>query len=175
MRPNSLPNELEMENLGGFVDTKGLETNLKLTFGHFNIYGGYVYNDPITHTDNKNTPFRLTSKHVIKGDFVWEVHGKYMFGIDLDYRSEQTLSTGRIVPSLLTGGFLLRYTYNGIDFYFNTENITNQRQSQIDKSVLSPPYNTPQYTEVWAPQEGFVYNFGIRANITKAAASMKKK
>ncbi len=175
MRSNARPYELEMQNLDGYTDTKGVETNIKLTFGRFNIYGGYVYTDPITHTSKKETPFPLTSKHVIKGDFVWEVHGKYMFGIDIDYRTEQTLSTGRVVPSLLTGGFLARYTYNGIDFYFNTENITNQRQSQLDKSVLSPPYNTPQYTEVWAPQEGFVYNVGIRANITKATAAAKKK
>ncbi len=170
IRTGSQPYQFEMQNLDGYIDTKGLETNLKLTFGHFNCYVGYVYTDPLTHADGIATPFTLTSKHVIKTDFVYEVHGKWLFGIDTDYRTAQTLATGRVVPALLTGGFLVRYTYKGVDFYFNTENIGNIRQSQIDGTMLSAPYNTPQYTEVWAPQEGFVYNFGIRANLTKATA-----
>ncbi len=168
MRAGSQPYQFEMQNLDGYVDTKGSETNIKVSFGHFNLYAGYVYTDPVTHVDNKNTPFALTSKHVIKTDFVYEIHGKWLFGIDTDYRTQQTLASGRVVPALLTGGFLVRYTYKGVDFYFNTENIGNVRQSQLDGTMLSAPYNTPQYTEVWAPQEGFVYNFGIRANLTKA-------
>jgi iron complex outermembrane receptor protein len=49
-------------------------------------------------------------------------------------------------------------------FFGNVENIFNYRQTKI-ASLISGPNNTPQFTEVWAPLDGIVLNFGLKIKL----------
>ena len=40
----------------------------------------------------------------------------------------------------------------------------NYRQTR-QESLLSLPNNTPQFTEVWAPLDGIVFNYGIKIKL----------
>jgi hypothetical protein len=51
-----------------------------------------------------------------------------------------------------------------ITFFGNIENVFDYRQTR-QESLISGPNNTPQFTEVWAPLDGFVFNFGLKIKL----------
>jgi iron complex outermembrane receptor protein len=55
-------------------------------------------------------------------------------------------------------------TIHWLVLFINFENITDVRQTRFG-SMLSPPDNTPRFTEVWAPLDGFVANAGVKVQL----------
>ena len=63
---------------------------------------------------------------------------------------------------MLIFGIVMRRTFKErYQLFFNFENFTDVRQTRYE-SLNSPITNTPQFTEVWAPLDGFYMNGGIR-------------
>jgi iron complex outermembrane receptor protein len=106
----------------------------------------------------------LTPTHSLKGDLLYALPGKWRIGADYEFKSGQTLSSGRITPSFWTYGLVIEYTNKQFTFFSNFENFTNYRQTKLE-SLNSLPYFTPQFTEVWAPLDGFVFNAGIKIRL----------
>ncbi len=148
-------------NATGFTQSFGAETFFKLGFYDFMLFVGYTYTNATNHFDAQITDLPLTPNHSLKGDLLYALTGKWRIGMDYEYKSSQRLSNGNKTSEYWTFGVVAEYTWKQFTFFGNVENYTNVRQTNFE-NLASLPYNTPQFTEVWAPLDGIVFNGGIK-------------
>jgi len=151
-------------NASGQTQSRGLETFFRFGFYDFVLFAGYTYTDATNTFNGKTQEFTLTPKHSLKGDFLYALPNKWRIGMDYEYKSGQLLSTGMRTREYWTFGAVVERTIKNFVLFGNAENLTNVRQTKYE-SLISAPYNTPQFTEVWAPLDGFVFNAGIKIRL----------
>jgi len=150
-------------NANGNINTKGFETQMKLFFGDFVWFVGYTYTDARqSYNSNKEVP--LTPRHSVKGDILYVVPAKWRIGVDYEYKSPQTLTNGFVTKSQFMTGVVIERTIENFVLFFNAENVTDVRQTRYG-SIISNPYGTPQYTEIYAPLDGLFLNFGFKIKV----------
>lgn len=147
-------------NAQGYTLSQGMETFLRMNYQKMTVFIGYTYTDARQFFDENNV-VPLTPKHSIKGDVLYTIEEKWRFGMDFEYKGAQYLTDGRKTTDFWTFGAMAEYKIGPCTLFINTENWFDFRQTRKE-SLLSGPNNTPQLTEVWAPLDGFVYNFGVR-------------
>lgn len=155
---------LYYESIAGNMNSSGFETQLKLTVGKFTWFFGYTYTDAFLENDNTTNRLTLTPQHSIKGDLLFVIEDKWRIGWDYEYKSEQVLSTRIKSRALFTTGIVVERTINNFVIFLNAENFTDARQSKYE-SLVSAPNETPQFTEVWAPLDGYFFNAGIKIKL----------
>lgn len=151
-------------NANGYTQSAGAETFFKFAFYDFVLFVGYTYTNATNHFNNAKSDLTLTPKHSLKGDLLYAIPGKWRIGLDYEFKSTQTLSNGRKSKAFWTFGAVVEYTWKNYTFFGNVENYTNLRQTNFG-SLKSSPYNTPQFTEVWAPLDGIVFNYGLKIRL----------
>jgi outer membrane receptor for ferrienterochelin and colicins len=161
-----LPNgtKFEFVNADGYTQSKGTETFFKVGVYDFVFFLGYTYTDATNHFSGTDSRVTLTPKHSIKGDILYSLPGKWRIGFDYELKSSQILTNGNQTPAFWTFGTLVERYWNNFTFFGNVENIFDYRQTRKE-SLVSGPNNTPQFTEVWAPLDGFVFNFGVKIKL----------
>jgi hypothetical protein len=150
--------------MNGYIQSMGAETFFKFGFYDFVFFAGYTYTDARNHFNAATTFQTLTPKHSLKGDLLYSLPGKWRIGLDYEFKSSQLLSTGRQTAAFWTYGAVVEYTKNQYTLFGNVENYTNVRQTNYE-SLVSLPFQTPQFTEVWAPLDGIVLNLGVKIRI----------
>lgn len=156
--------DLIYANVGDYVHSRGFESQIKLTVWKFTWFFGYTYTDAFIESNGGENALILTPIHSIKGDLLFVEDDKWRIGWDYDYKSEQFLSTGLQSPSLFATGVIVERTLNNFVIFLNAENFTDVRQS-ANESLLSGPYNTPQFTDIYAPLDGFFFNAGLKIKL----------
>ncbi len=151
-------------NANGYTQSAGAETFFKFGFYYFVLFVGYTYTDVTNHFNNTKSDLTLTPKHSLKGDLLYAIPGKWRIGLDYEFKSSQALTNGPRSKDFWTFGAVVEYTYKNYTFFGNIENYTNLRQTDYG-SLKSAPYNTPQFTEVWAPLDGIVFNYGLKIRL----------
>ena len=164
---SALP-QWEYQNFGERLESKGFESQIKFTFGKFTWFFGYTYTDA-QYYQNINgsldgSTLLLTPKHSIKGDLLFVEDNKWRIGWDYEYKSSQLLIAGIETRDLFTTGIVVERTIDNFVIFLNAENFTDTRQTRYE-SVLSGPYNTPQFTQIWAPLDGFFFNAGLKIKL----------
>jgi iron complex outermembrane receptor protein len=154
----------EFVNAKGYTKSMGTETFFKFGFYDFVLFVGYTYTDATNHFSGNKSNVSLTPKHSLKGDLLYALPGKWRIGVDYELKSGQTLSNGNLTPSFWTYEAVVEYYYKTFTFFGNIENVFDYRQTR-QESLISGPNNTPQFTEVWAPLDGFVFNFGLKIKL----------
>ncbi|MEW5675680.1 TonB-dependent receptor [Flavobacterium enshiense] len=154
----------EFVNAVGYTQSKGAETFFKFGFRDFVFFLGYTYTDATNHFSGTKSIVTLTPKHSVKGDLLYSLPGKWRIGVDYEFKSSQTLSSLVKTPSYWTYGAVVERYWKQFTFFGNVENIFDYRQTRKE-SLISAPNNTPQFTEVWAPLDGFVFNFGFKIKL----------
>ncbi len=154
----------EFANANGYTKSMGAETFFKFGFYDFVLFVGYTYTDATNHFSGNKSNVTLTPKHSLKGDLLYALPRKWRIGVDYELKSSQTLSNGNQTPSFWTYGAVVEHYYKNFTFFGNVENVFDYRQTK-QESLLSTPNNTPQFTEVWAPLDGFVFNFGLKIKL----------
>ena len=142
--------------------SKGFESQIKLTVDKFTWFLGYTYTDAYLENGENKNGLTLTPKHSIKGDLLFVVDDKWRIGWDYDYKSGQFLNNGYITESLFTTGVIVERTIDNFVIFLNAENFTDVRQSNVG-DVLT--YGSPQFTEVWAPLDGYFFNMGLKIKL----------
>jgi iron complex outermembrane receptor protein len=155
---------LSYNNFDGNTVSSGFESQIKLTLWKFTWFFGYTYTDASLSGDNSVSRLPLTPRHSIKGDLLFVIENKWRIGWDYEYKSEQLLSSGRITRTLFTTGVVVERTLNNFVLFINAENFTDTRQSRYE-SLMSFPNQTPQFTDVWAPLDGFFFNGGLKIKL----------
>ncbi len=151
-------------NSSSYTQSYGAETFFKFGFYKFVLFVGYTYTHVSNINKDKEYEFTLTPQHSLKGDLLYALPNKWRIGLDYEFKSSQLLSNGNRSRDYWTYGAVVEYTYKNFTFFINVENFTNFRQTNFE-SLQSNPYNTPQFTQVWAPLDGIVVNGGIKIRL----------
>jgi outer membrane receptor for ferrienterochelin and colicins len=154
----------EFQNANGYTKSIGAETFFKFIIRDFTWFVGYTFTDATNHFSGTKSNVTLTPKHSLKGDLLYSLPGKWRIGFDYELKSTQTLSNGSQTKSFWTYGAIVEHYWKNFTFFGNVENIFDYRQTR-QESLISGPNNTPQFTEVWAPLDGFVFNAGIKIKL----------
>ena len=152
------------DNFGDNMSSRGFESQIKMTIWKFTWFFGYTFTDALIQDGDVNYALALTPKHSIKGDVLFVIDGKWRIGWDYDYKSGQLLSTNTVTPSLFSTGVVVERTIGSFTIFLNAENFTDVRQTNYG-SILSGPNDTPQFTEIWAPLDGFFFNGGLKVKL----------
>lgn len=148
-------------NATGSIDTRGFETNVKLSYDDFSCYLGYTFTDAVRKFDGTTCINPLTSKHRINANVMYEIEDKLRLSYELFYYSPQHLSSGERVRGYWIMGASAEYTIKLVSFFINFENFTDTRQSRWG-AMYSGATTDPQFKEIYAPSDGFIANTGFR-------------
>lgn len=154
----------EFVNATGYLDTKGMETNLRLTYGDFKLFVGYTLADVNTHFNGQKEWFPLTARHRLNNVLMFEKEEKLKIGLEAYYFSPQRLSDGATGKSYWIMGLMGEKVWEKFSLFANLENFTNTRQTKFD-TIYTGSINTPTFRDVYAPLEGFVVNGGIKLRL----------
>ena len=148
-------------NANGKINTKGFETNIKLRYDDISCLLGYSYTDAVRNFDGTKTINPLTAKHRINANLMYEIDDKLRIAYELFYISPQNLSTGERVRDYWIMGVSVEYMFKFLSLFANFENFTDTRQSRWGAMYTGSMQN-PQFTEIYAPTDGFIANAGFR-------------
>jgi outer membrane receptor for ferrienterochelin and colicins len=149
------------QNATGHIDTKGMESNLRLIYGEFKLFIGYTYTDANTHyTANKNW-LPLTARHRLNNTLVYEVEHKLKVGLEAYYFSKQLLSDGQFGRPYWLTGLMVEKLWKHFSVFINFENFTDTRQTRFD-TIYTGTMDQPVFRDIYAPVEGFVVNGGLK-------------
>lgn len=148
----------------GFLDTKGMETNAKLTYGDFKLFVGYTLADVKQHFNSKADAYPLVSKHRLNNVLMYEVEDAWKIGAEAYYFSKQKLNDGAMGKSYWTAGLMVEKLWERFSVFINFENLTDTRQTKFD-TIYTGPITQPVFRDIYAPVDGFVINGGIKLRL----------
>lgn len=158
-------------NAAGKLISQGLETNIKLTYDELSVYLGYTFIDAQTQYDpntggatSTQRQYPFTSRNRLYSTILYEVDEKLRLGYELFYVGPQTIRNGTAKPGYWLMGFSAERRWKHVSLFVNFENFTDTRQSRFEPSYSGPVQN-PQFTDIWAPTDGFIYNGGFKLNL----------
>lgn len=145
----------------GFIESKGIEANLKFGYKDFKLFTGYTLAD-VTRTENGNTfDMPLVSRHRLNNVLMYELEEKLKIGLEGYYFSPQKLSDGETGDSYWIFGLMMEKLWEDFSIFLNFENFTDTRQTRFD-SIFTGSVSDPQFRDIYAPVDGFVVNGGIK-------------
>jgi len=148
----------------GFIDTKGIETNVKLTYGDFKLFVGYTLADVNQHYNNTTTVFPLVARHRLNNVLMYEIEDKLKIGLEGYYFSPQELNDGKTGKDYWLFGLMVEKIWEKFSVFVNFENIADVRQTKFD-SIYTGSISNPTFRDIYAPVDGFVINGGLKIKL----------
>jgi iron complex outermembrane receptor protein len=152
------------QNASGHIDTKGFETNVKLTYNDFKLFIGYTLADVNTHFNDIKTRYPLTARHRLNNVLMYEVEDKWKLGLEGYYVSKQLLNDGATGKPYWIAGFMAEKLWEKFSVYINFENFTDTRQTRFD-TIYTGTIDNPLFRDIYAPVDGFVVNGGVKLRL----------
>ncbi|MXV17256.1 TonB-dependent receptor [Hufsiella ginkgonis] len=152
------------ENVNGHFDSRGTETNIKITYQDLKLFIGYTFTDARLHTAEADAPNPLTAKHRLNNVLMYEAAEKWKLGLEAYYYSRQLLNDGTTGRPYWITGFMAERLWNKFSLFINFENLTDTRQTRFD-SIFTGSLATPVFRDIYAPLDGFVVNGGIKIKL----------
>lgn len=154
----------KMQNIGGHIDTRGWETNIKLGWYDFHYYFGYTYTYTRVEENGIHTESPLTPRHRLNNVLMYEKEDSWKVGLEAYYYSPQLLSDGLQGKSYWLCGLLVEKMWEHLSVYVNFENFTDSRQTRFD-SIYTGDRSNPIWRDIYAPLDGFVASAGIKIRL----------
>lgn len=151
----------EFQQPDGFIDTKGVETNIKITYDHFKLFVGYTFADVNQHNDGSTTRFPLVARNRLNNVLIYEVHDNIRIGLEGYYFSPQKLSDGRTGKDYWIVGLMTEKFWESFSVFLNFENFLDTRQTKFE-TIYTGPVSDPVFNDIYAPLDGFVVNGGVK-------------
>ncbi len=151
-------------NLDGHIDSRGMETNVKLTYDDFKLFVGYSLTDAKIHSGSTVRQSPLTARHRLNNVLMYEVEEKWKLGAEAYYYSRQTLNDGAAGKPYWIFGFMAEKLWENFSLYINFENYTDTRQTRFD-TINSGTIANPVFRDIYAPLDGFVVNGGLKIRL----------
>jgi outer membrane receptor for ferrienterochelin and colicins len=145
----------------GDLNTKGMETNVKLTYANFKLFVGYTLADVSQHTGNTFSSYPLVSRNRLNNILVYEIEDKLKIGAEAYYFSSQALNDGTTGRGYWTMGLMAEKIWERFSLFINFENLTDTRQTKFGP-VYTGSITNPVFRDIYAPLDGFVANGGIK-------------
>ena len=154
----------EFQQPNGFIDTKGIETNIKLAYGDLALFVGYTLADVNEHYDGIKSTFPLVSTHRLNNVLMYEVEEKWKIGLEAYYFSPQKLNDGATGRQYWLFGFMAEKLWDNFSIFINFENFGDTRQTRFD-TIFTGSITNPEFRDIYAPVDGFVVNGGIKIKL----------
>lgn len=154
----------EFRNANGHIDTRGIETNLKLTYSDFKLFIGYTYANVNHHFNGIEVHAPLSARHRLNNVLFYEADEKWKIGLEAYYVSRQRLNDGAMGRPYWITGFMTERLWERFSVYINFENFTDTRQTRFD-TIYTGAIDNPVFRDIYAPVEGFVVNGGIKLRL----------
>ncbi|MDR0680697.1 MAG: TonB-dependent receptor plug domain-containing protein [Dysgonamonadaceae bacterium] len=151
-------------NIDGHIDTKGAETNLKISYDDFTLFVGYTFTDAKVKENGIIYSNPLTSKHRLNNVLMYEKEDSWKIGLEAYYYSPQRLNDSTAGRDYWICGMMLEKIWNCFSIYANFENFTDTRQTRFD-SIYTGTITHPVFKDIYAPLDGFVVNAGIKIKL----------
>jgi len=151
----------QFQNISGHVNSKGAETNIKISYDELSLYLGYTFTDAKIHNKGIASQNPLTPKHRFNSAFVYEIENKWKFGSEIYYFSNQKLSDGNTGRNYWLTGLVAEKLWERFSLYINFENFGDVRQTKFE-SIYTGTITNPVFKDIYAPLEGFVFNGGVK-------------
>ena len=148
----------------GHIDSKGMETNIKLGYSDFKLFLGYTFTKAYLHEGDTETENFLTPRHRLNSVLLYEVEEKWKIGLEGYYFSKQKLSDGTSGRSYWITGLMAEKLWEKFSLYINFENFLDARQTRYG-SIYTGSINDPVFRDIYAPLDGFVVNGGIKLRL----------
>lgn len=161
---NGTGNDYRLINAGGYINTKGWETNLKLGYGDFKLFVGYTFTDAQLNENGVRKENPLTARHRLNNVLMYEIEDKWKIGLEGYYYSKQSLNDGNTGKPYWICGFMAEKLWKHFSLFVNFENFTDTRQTRFD-SIYTGTVTNPVFRDIYAPLDGFVINGGIKLNL----------
>jgi iron complex outermembrane receptor protein len=157
-------NQYQLINADGYIDTKGWETNVKLSYADFKLFIGYTFTDAQLNEGGAKRVNPLTAKHRLNNVLMYEIEDKWKIGLEAYYYSKQQLNDGTTGKQYWTCGFMAEKIWKRFSLFVNFENFTDTRQTKFD-SIYTGTVTNPVFRDIYAPLDGFVVNGGLKLNL----------
>ena len=157
-------NLYRLENIDGFGETMGMETNVKWEWKAFKWFLGYTFTDARIEEAGIRRIYPLNPKHRINSVLFYEVHEHWKIGWESYYFGPQQLSDGSVGRSYWIMGFMAEKIWERLSVYINFENFLDARQTRFD-SIFTGSIDNPVFREIYAPLDGFVFNGGVKLRL----------
>lgn len=161
---NNNVNAYEYLSLDGYADTKGIETNIKLTYDHYKLFTGYTFTEVQNYANDQTSTFPLTPKHSLGVVLIYEVHGDFRIGLEAYYTGKQKLTDGRTTTDYWINGIMIEKKFGGLSFFLNFENFLDTRQSNYGP-MFTGTSQSPNFVELYAPTDGRIINGGVKVRL----------
>lgn len=157
-------NLFELKSVGGKIQSRGFETNLKLVYDDFKFFGGYTFNEVYTYYNSDVTLNILCPRHRINAVLMYEKDDDYKIGLEAYYFGKQLLSDGLFGRHYIIPGLMAEKIYERWSIYLNFENFIDTRQTNFDTIYIGSSSN-PMFRDIYAPLDGFVMNAGVKLKL----------
>lgn len=154
----------EFQQPGGTIDTRGIETNVKLTYSDFKLFVGYTLADVNQRYNGTSIAFPLVAKHRLNNVLMYELDEKLKVGLEAYYYSQQKLNDGSTGKSYWICGLMAEKLWEHFSIFVNFENLLDTRQTKFD-NIYTGSITNPVFRDIYAPVDGFVINGGIKIRL----------
>jgi iron complex outermembrane receptor protein len=157
-------NSYQFQQPKGAIDTKGIETNVKLTYGDLKLFVGYTLADVKEHYNGESTKFPLVAKHRLNNVLMYEIEDSLKMGLEAYYFSPQKLNDGAKGKEYWLFGFMVEKIWDSFSIFINFENFGDTRQTKFD-TIYTGTITNPTFRDIYAPVDGFVINGGLKIKL----------
>ena len=160
----ALTGSYEFQQPKGFIDTKGLESNVKITCGAFKLFIGYTLADVNEHYNGNTTTYPLVAQHRLNNILMYEIAEKLKIGLEAYYLSPQKLNDGETGKEYWLFGLMAEKIFEKFSIFANFENLGDTRQTRFD-TIFTGSITNPKFRDIYAPVDGFVVNAGVKLKL----------
>ncbi len=157
-------NTFEFLQPEGYIDTRGIETNIKFTYKDLKLFVGHTMADVKEHYNGNTTIFPLVAKHRLNNVLMYEIEESLKMGLEAYYFSTQQLNDGETGRSYWLFGFMVEKIWEQFSVFINFENFGNTRQTRFD-TIYTGTLTDPSFRDIYAPVDGFVVNGGVKIKL----------
>ena len=161
---NSFPYTWEYLQPDGYIETKGIETNVKIGYRDFKLFTGYTLADVNQHYNGIKTQMPLVATHRLNNVLMYELEESLKIGLEAYYFSPQELNDRTTGREYWIFGLMMEKIWEDFSIFLNFENFTDTRQTRFD-SIYTGSISNPQFRDIYAPVDGFVVNGGIKLRL----------
>lgn len=156
--------QYHLVNSAGYIDSKGWETNIKLSYGDLRWYIGYTYTDAHLKEGGAIRENPLTVRNRLNNILMYEIADKFKVGFEAYYYGWQDLTDGTQGKPYWIFGLMGEKLWEHFSLFVNFENFTNTRQTRFD-SIYTGTVTHPVFRDIYAPLDGIVVNGGIKLKL----------
>lgn len=154
----------EFQQPEGYIETLGIETNIKITFNDFKLFVGYTLADVNQQYNRTSVAYPLVAKHRLNNVLMYELDEKLKIGIEAYYYSPQKLNDGSTGKAYWICGLMAEKLWEHFSVFVNFENLFDTRQTKFDK-IYTGTISNPVFRDIYAPVDGFVVNGGLKIRL----------